>query len=1032
MQCSLVDSYSAKLRSSCFADAKEQFGAGTGATAWFSCFVVGSVLVSDRVRVNELVRKARELSGDERQAFLRKVCGADAELLHAVQQELAARTESGDIMQGQFKPAHLGENEPPAPSAGDRNLLVGIIALQLNFVTQDALVDAMNRWVIEKATPLEDILVAEGQLDVETQRLLTSLVQQHIDQHSGSTGKGLAAISDMSSVKASLLSIGDGELTEALARVRPGDAPTDAGNLFTGGLPDGGRFRVLRPHRSGGLGDIYVALDQELNREVALKEVRKEYSAQQVARERLRIEAEITGGLEHPNIVPVYALGAHRSGAPYYCMRFIKGDSLKDAIEAFHMRKGDLNASELNLALRNLLKRFVDVCDAVGYAHSRRVLHRDLKPGNIMLGRYGETLVVDWGLAKATGSKEASTVAFTETPIVPKSGSTAAPTMPGSTIGTPEYMSPEQAQGDIENLGPATDVYSLGATLHCLLVGQPPIVGESTEEKIEKVKRGEFERPRIIDPGVHPALEAICLKAMALQPKHRYEAAAQLADDIERWLADEPVAAYPDRMVTRVARTLRKNRTVAMVTTATVLVAMLGLLGINQVTRAKNREIENKNLALAEGQKKLSVSNHKLVETNSQLLNSQGHLRENVESFRLLTANFISKADEELSQEPGAVKLRDWLTKETLEIYQQYSQRLPESIQPDRAAKVWYAQLFRFHGKRKLDASEYESAIVSQNAALEILQEFLDANPDDPLGLGYSAETLADLAGSYGTSGKLTESLSKLDQAAKNSARLLEAHPDSENSMKLHARIQLARGGLLYELGRLQEAVQACQTCIDKLHPLSTAFQLDVQSEELLVLAFTRQSASFRRLQLLDQAAEACSKGFAVLEKKEDVLKRGERHSMARLLLERARVQLDANEAVAIVEPPLREAVKIWEELHNQFRESPQYQTFLAESHAELGQMGARENNKELAIANFEEAARLARLFGDSQPPRFEVSKSAGFILMGYSLAESQWGNVLQSEQLASEAQSYLSAAQALAPESQEIAQWLSELPLDP
>ncbi len=987
--------------------------------------------MSDSVRAIEIVRKARELSGQRRQEYLRDACGSDAELLREVHNLLAAETEAEAATQDFAGDAQPKQLEPVGSSPGDRNLLVGIIALQLNFITQDALVSAMHRWVLDKATPLEDILASDGQLDPEAKEMLASIVRQHVDHHSGSAGKGLAAISDISSVRASLLTIGDGELSQALERVQVGGKQAGAA-ASDDGVRGSGRFRVLRPHRSGGLGDVYVALDQELNREVALKEVRKDFAEQNVARERLRIEAEITGGLEHPNIVPVYALGAHRGGAPYYCMRFIKGDSLKDAIESFHKQKRNLSSSEFNLALRNLLKRFVDVCDAVEYAHSRRLLHRDLKPGNIMLGRYGETLVVDWGLAKATGSQNSSTVAFEEMPIVPSSGSTAAPTMPGSTIGTPEYMSPEQAEGDVDGLGPATDVYSLGATLYCLLVGQAPIVGRTRDETVERVKRGEIDRPRSIDPTVSRALEAICVKAMALRPDQRYQSAARLADDIERWLADEPVAAYPDPLPTRVARTLRKNRTATMVTAASVLVAMIGLLGINQVTRAKNREIQQKNFALEEGQQQLAESNRQLTETNTQLTTSQEQLRANVESFRLLTANFISKADVELSQEPGAVKLRDWLTEETLKIYQEYAERLPVSIQPDRAAKVWYAQLFRFHGKRKFDASDYESAIANQNAALEVLQEFLDANPNDPLGLGYSAETLSDLAGSLGTSGKLSQSLSKLDQAAAHSGKLVQAYPDAVNSKKLHARVQLGRADLLFELGQVQESVQACQASIDILKPLLDTNQLDAMNQEILVLAFARFSAGLRRLQRLDEAAEACRLGGAILASEAEDLDRDQRHIKARLLLEQARVQIADKQAAATIEPSLQEAVEIWQKLYEQFPETRHYQTFLAESHAELGRLGVLEDDADLAKASFDEAARLARLFGDSEPPTFEVSKSAGYILMVYSLAESQTGNARQANQLASEAQRYLSAAQALAPESQEIAQWLSDLPIAP
>src|SRR5262249_18465961 len=157
-------------------------------------------------------------------------------------------------------------------------------------------------------------------------------------------------------------------------------------------------------------------------------------------------------GLEHPGIVPVYGLGSYQDGRPFYAMRFIRGHSLKRAIEDFH--NNGRETRDAHLELRKLLGRFVDVCNAIGYAHSRGVLHRDLKPGNVMLGKYGETLVVDWGLAKAMGRRDPSATG-NEGTLRPASGSGEAGTQAGAAIGTPSFMSPEQAAGRLSELGPA-------------------------------------------------------------------------------------------------------------------------------------------------------------------------------------------------------------------------------------------------------------------------------------------------------------------------------------------------------------------------------------------------------------------------------------------------------------------------------------------------------------------------------------------------------------------------------------------------
>jgi eukaryotic-like serine/threonine-protein kinase len=367
---------------------------------------------------------------------------------------------------------------------------------------------------------------------------------------------------------------------EAPPLFEPIDVPHDRGG--------DGRFRVETLHASGGMGNIFVAKDEQLNRSVALKEIQDRFADDPQIRERFLREAEVTGQLEHPGIVPVYALGRYTDGRPYYVMRMIRGDSLKRAIAALHNFRGDERA--YHLELRRLLNRFVTACNTLEYAHSRGVVHRDLKPDNILLGPYGETLVVDWGLAKLVHSSDVRIDASAGNErLVP---SPVEATQAGTITGTPAYMSPEQALGWQDAIKPASDIYSLGATLYTLLTGRVPIGGDDDlGTLIARIQKQDFCKPRELNPSIPRPLEAICLKAMARSMSARYASAAELAADIEAFLADEPVSAWKEPATVRAARWVRRHRTLVSTGGATAMVAILALATLAFVQNSANRRL---------------------------------------------------------------------------------------------------------------------------------------------------------------------------------------------------------------------------------------------------------------------------------------------------------------------------------------------------------------------------------------------------------------------------------------------------------
>jgi WD40 repeat protein/serine/threonine protein kinase len=484
----------------------------------------------------------------------------------------------------------------------DRNLLFGILALQMDLVTRDQLVVAMNAWVLRKAEPLAQVLVDQGALAAGERALLEPMVALHVKRHGGDPERSLAAAAAQLSTPLPPAAVRDPELVSALETLAPatplspgGDSDPNVTRTFRphAPRPGGSRYQIVREHAKGGLGIVFLARDTELNRQVALKEIQDHFADDAISRARFLTEAEVTGGLEHPGIVPIYGLGQYDDGRPFYAMRFIKGDSLKDAIARFHQADKDARREpgERALSLQTLLRRFLDVCNAIQYAHDRGVLHRDLKPGNIMIGKYGETLVVDWGLAKVTGRVESAARLGNEATLRPGLSGNSSATVAGQALGTPAYMSPEQAEGKLELLGPVSDVYSLGATLYALLTGHAPVEGSDIATTLTRVMAGDIPPPRTVNPRVPRAMDAICRKAMTLRATDRYGSAQELAADVERFLADEPVTAAPEGPSQRLARWSRKHRAAVQAGAGALLVILVLSAGFAIVlTRAYQSE----------------------------------------------------------------------------------------------------------------------------------------------------------------------------------------------------------------------------------------------------------------------------------------------------------------------------------------------------------------------------------------------------------------------------------------------------------
>lgn len=336
-----------------------------------------------------------------------------------------------------------------------------------------------------------------------------------------------------------------------------------------------GRYRLSAKHARGGFGLVWRADDQALGREVALKQLSYQLAIEPSYRQRFVSEARIAAQLQHPGIVPVYDVGDGAAGDPYYTMKLVRGQTFSEAIRLFHEKDG--KPTDRPVEYLRLLNAFLSVTRAMAYAHSRRVIHRDLKPDNILLGDFGETVILDWGLAKVLDAPVAGVPGQPHEHELPKADSalnlhpsSEHETVAGTVMGTPAYMAPEQAAGRIGLVDELSDVYALGAMLYQVLSGKPPFRGTTSDEVLTQVMQAEPPSPRALAPHTPRQLEAICLKAMAKERGRRYASAADLARDLERYLADEPIRAYRETRWEALKRWGRRHRTIV----ATGLVAL--------------------------------------------------------------------------------------------------------------------------------------------------------------------------------------------------------------------------------------------------------------------------------------------------------------------------------------------------------------------------------------------------------------------------------------------------------------------------
>lgn len=414
----------------------------------------------------------------------------------------------------------------------DRNLLFGIISMQAGLITSEQFVDTCARWANRKDAAIADLLIEHGLINETDRSHVDYLVQRRIEKCAGDLQVSLASVPN--ALRLTLSKVADPDIQRSLPPIsrkgmEPGEtqvwaikSPVD--------LESTDRYELIQLHAVGGIGRVWNARDTKLSRPVALKELKPQLANDDSMLARFHREATITGQLNHPGIVPVYDFVAQSDSSPsFYTMRFVKGRTLAEAAREFHDHRARGEANTATFV--QLLNAFVMVCKTIAYAHSQGVIHRDLKGENVVLGDFGETIVLDWGLAKQL----ISDVSEDSISTIPPIQSEAELTMRGGALGTPSYMAPEQAAGQLGMINQQTDIYGLGAILYLLLTGNAPFTAPGIEEVLVKVRFHPPTLPREVWADVPASLEAACLRALAKEQSGRFPTPLDLAHEVERW-----------------------------------------------------------------------------------------------------------------------------------------------------------------------------------------------------------------------------------------------------------------------------------------------------------------------------------------------------------------------------------------------------------------------------------------------------------------------------------------------------------------
>lgn len=662
--------------------------------------------------------------------------------------------------------------------ASDKNFLFVLIAYQNGYITVDQFLECAVVWNKDPKREIGEILVEKKFLD-ETERFnIHGIVEDRVRRLGGLENSLSFAIDNGSVPDAQDLPQEWADRLNRDTKIIP-PRESSSGSLVAN------RYQLRNELGQGGQGIVYEADDLELGRRVAIKKVRQEYEDDPNAIGGLIEEARNTSRLDHSSIVPVYDVNKDERGKPLFAMRLIRGERLSDVIDRIDYKQ--LNRSKYLNAIRPLIRHLIDVCNAVQYAFDdNNVIHRDIKPDNIMIDRYGDTVLMDWGMGKSVNDSsqldEQASIFFRPSLFDSDSGSER--TRAGTIKGTMHYMSPEQAQGLVKKIDHRTDIYLLGATLYKTLVGKTPYRMEQGKffEMLQRARKNEFEAPRSANAMVPKELEAICLKAMATEPNDRYQRAETLAQDLENWIAGEPVTALPDGLMRKTERWLKRNARSAIIGLTILSLGVAGLTWANLAIREQERKTQQSRAFASE-----------------------------------ILDGFADDFDTSLAQFPDTEERRLQVLKKNVEGVEAYAKSNPDDYNSRIDLTRLLTRLARVEGKLKSD-----QAISHFDQATKLIQSSVTAPIPAQDRINWDIAE-GDLSYYYADhllgNGKLEEAYAVNKVARTIGEKLHRPEPNNPSYAVPHQRSLMQFGQILEKDGKVQEATQAYRDGNDSLKP---------------------------------------------------------------------------------------------------------------------------------------------------------------------------------------------------------------------